>query len=176
VELRGVDQTKERVRWYRWGAQLEVLLQDLRYGWRSLTHQPGFTAIVVVTLAVGIGANTAVYSVVDATLLRPLPFREPDRLMAVFLMEPTTNGTPSRIAWSYPKYETLRQNQQVFEDSALYRTLLINLTGDGEPETASDGRSQRRIFPTSGRGSTTGPHFLARGRCDSRTELRDNTE
>ena len=68
LELRGVDQTKERVRWYRWGAQLDVLWQDLRYGWRSLTRQPGFTAIVVVTLAVGIGANTAVYSVVDATL------------------------------------------------------------------------------------------------------------
>src|SRR5512134_3196496 len=48
LELRGVEQTKERVRWYRWGAQLEVLLQDLRYGWRSLTHHPGFTAIVVV--------------------------------------------------------------------------------------------------------------------------------
>src|SRR6185436_10134835 len=53
LELRGVDQTKERVRWYRWGAQLDVLLQDLRYGWRSLTNQPGFTAIIVVTLAVG---------------------------------------------------------------------------------------------------------------------------
>src|SRR5882672_3190291 len=121
LELGGIDQTKERVRWYRWGAQLDVLSQDLRYGWRSLTGQPGFTAIIVLTLAVGIGANTTVYSVVDATLLRPLPFREPDRLMAVFLTDPSsTSGTPSRIAWSYPKYETFRDNQQVFENSALY--------------------------------------------------------
>jgi len=159
LELRGVDQTKERVRWYRWGAQLDVLLQDLRYGWRSLTRQPGFTAIVVVTLAVGIGANTAVYSVVDATLLRPLPFREPDRLMAVFLMEPS-NGTPSRIAWSYPKYETFRHNQQVFEDSALYRTWLINLTGDGEPERLQMEEVSASYFPLLGVEAQLGRTFL----------------
>ena len=160
LELRGVDQTKERVRWYRWGAQFDVLLQDLRYGWRSLTRQPGFTAIVVVTLAVGIGANTTVYSVVDATLLRPLPFREPDRLMAVFLMEPSTNGTPSRIAWSYPKYETFRQNQQVFEDSALYRTWLINLTGDGEPERLQMEEVSAGYFPLLGVEAQLGRTFL----------------
>jgi MacB-like periplasmic core domain len=161
LELRGVDQTKERVRWYRWGAQLDVLLQDLRYGWRSLTRQPGFTAIVVVTLAVGIGANTAVYSVVDATLFRPLPFREPDRLMAVFLMEPSfANGTPSRIAWSYPKYETFRHNQQVFEDSALYRTDLINLTGDGEPERLQMEEVSAGYFPLLGVEAQLGRTFL----------------
>jgi putative ABC transport system permease protein len=161
LELRGVDQTKERVRWYRWGAQLDVLLQDLRYGWRSLTRQPGFTAIVVLTLAVGIGANTAVYSVVDATLLRPLPFREPDRLMAVFLMEPSsTNGAPSRIAWSYPKYETFRHNQQVFEDAALYRTWLINLTGDGEPERLQMEEVSAGYFPLLGVEAQLGRTFL----------------
>ncbi len=161
LELRGVDQTKERVRWYRWGAQLDVLLQDLRYGWRSLTRQPGFTAIVVVTLAVGIGANSAVYSVVDATLLRPLPFRDPNRLMAVFLMEPSsTNGAASRIAWSYPKYETFRNNQQVFEDSALYRTWLINLTGDGEPERLQLEEVSAGYFPLLGVDAQVGRTFL----------------
>ena len=161
LELGGVDQTKERVRWFRWGAQLDVLLQDLRYGWRSLISQPGFTAIVVVTLAVGIGANTAVYSVVDATLLRPLPFRDPDRLMAVFLMEPSgNNGTLSRIAWSYPKYETFRQNQQVFEDAALYSTLLINLTGDGEPERLQMEEVSSGYFPILGVDAQLGRTFL----------------
>jgi len=160
LELRGVDQTKERVRWYRWGAQLDVLLQDLRYGWRSLTNQSGFTAIIVVTLAVGIGANTAVYSVVDATLLRPLPFRDPDRLMAVFLMEPSFTGSPSRIAWSYPKYETFRNNQQVFEDSALYRTDLINLTGDGEPERLRMEEVSAGYFPLLGVEAQLGRTFL----------------
>ena len=159
LELRGVEQTKERVRGYRWGAQLDVLLQDLRYGWRSLTRQPGFTAIVVVTLAVGIGANTAIYSVVDATLLRPLPFREPDRLMAVFLME-SSNGAPSRIAWSYPKYETFRQNQQVFENSALYGTRLTNLTGDGEPERLQIEEVSAGYFPVLGVEAQLGRTFL----------------
>ena len=160
LELGGVDQTKERVRWYRWGAQLDVLLQDLRYGWRSLTRQPGFTALVVVTLAVGIGANTAIYSVVDATLLRPLPFRDPDRLMAVFLMEPSTNGAPSRIAWSYPKYETFRDNQQVFEDSALYGTRLASLTGDGEPERLQFEEVSAGYFPVLGVQAQIGRTFL----------------
>jgi len=161
LELGGVDQTKERVRWYRWGAQLDVLLQDIRYGWRSLTGQPGFTAIVVVTLAVGIGANTAIYSVVDATLLRPLPFRDPDRLMAVFLMEPSgTNGGPSRIAWSYPKYESFRGNQQVFEDTALYRTLSMNLTGDGEPERLQVEEVSAAYFPLLGAEAQLGRTFL----------------
>ena len=161
LELGGVDQTKERVRWYRWGAQLDVLLQDLRYGWRSLTRQAGFTALVVVTLAIGIGANTAIYSVVDATLLRPLPFRDPDRLMAVFLMEPSsTNGAPSRIAWSYPKYETFRDNQQVFEDSALYGTRLASLTGDGEPERLQFEEVSAGYFPVLGVQAQIGRTFL----------------
>src|SRR4029453_18042523 len=70
MQLRGIKQTKERVRTERWGVQLERFRQDLHYGWRSLVRQPGFTAIVVLTLAIGIGVNAAIYTVVDATLLR----------------------------------------------------------------------------------------------------------
>src|SRR3989442_15907444 len=99
---------------------METILQDLRYAARTLAKQPGFTGIAVFTLAVGIGANTAIYSVVDATLLRTLPFQEPGRLMKVSLTTPRTHRRPSQddMVWSYPKYETFRQNQQVFEETA----------------------------------------------------------
>ena len=115
---------------------METILQDLRYATRTLSRQPGFTAIAVFTLAVGIGANTAIYSVVDATLLRNLPFHDPDRLMKISLIAPGSHGEPPRddAVWSYPKYETFRQSQQVFADSAVYRPTPANLTGTNEPE------------------------------------------
>ena len=65
---------------------METILQDRRYAVRSLIKQPGFTAIAVLTLAVGIGANTAIYTVLDATILQALPFKDPDRLMRVSLV------------------------------------------------------------------------------------------
>ena len=71
---------------------METILQDLRYASRTLRKQPGFTLTAVLTLAVGIGANTAIYSVVDATLLRTLPFKDPDRLMRVSLTLPERPG------------------------------------------------------------------------------------
>src|SRR6266436_5990317 len=115
---------------------METILQDLRYAGRTLAKQPGFTAIAVFTLAVGIGANTAIYSVVNATLLRKLPFNDPARLMKVSLTRPALRGLPSRddAVWSYPKYETFRQSQQVFENTAVYRGGTFNLTGVDDPE------------------------------------------
>jgi putative ABC transport system permease protein len=118
---------------------METILQDLRYAGRTLWKQPGFTLTAVLTLAVGIGANTAIYSVVDATLLRTLPFKDPDRLMRVSLTLPEQPGRPALddMYWSYPKYQTFRQFQQVFEDVALYRDRTFNLTGTHEAERVS---------------------------------------
>src|SRR6185369_8965990 len=118
---------------------MHTILQDLRFAARTLSRQPGFTAIAVFTLAVGIGANTAIYSVVDATMLRTLPYAEPERLMRVSLTVP---GSPDRRApqpadgmvWSYPKYSLFRQIQDVYDDTAVYRPATFNLTGSGEPE------------------------------------------
>ncbi|MGH9935164.1 MAG: ADOP family duplicated permease, partial [Blastocatellia bacterium] len=113
-----------------WGfGSLEIFWQDLRYGARMLLKRPGFTLIAVLTLALGIGANTAIFSVVYATLLRPLPYPESERL--VWLCERTPNFPGMAI--SYPNFTDWRAQQTVFERIGVYNRGSYNLTGRGEP-------------------------------------------
>src|SRR5437667_3119503 len=96
IELGGIEQVKEQVRAERLGGWLPSVLADSRYALRQLRKNPGLTVVAVVTLALGIGATPAIFSVVDGVLLRPLPYRDANRIVAVF--EVTTKGTPSRLA------------------------------------------------------------------------------
>jgi predicted permease len=103
--------------------------QDVRYGLRVLTKNPGFTAIAILTLALGIGANTALFSVVNGVLLNPLPFPNPDELVAVYAKSPTFQE--SSIA--YPNFLDWQNDNHSFASLAAYRSDDFNMTGAGEP-------------------------------------------
>src|SRR5215212_7248205 len=107
-----------------------TLLQDLRYGLRVLLKAPGFTTVAVVTLALGIGANAAMFSIVNGVLLRSLPFPEPDRLVRIF----TATAQFPHMSSSYLNFLDWRTGARSFEGMAAIRTDDFNLTGHGQPE------------------------------------------
>jgi putative ABC transport system permease protein len=158
----GVMRTKESYRATAGLPSIETVVQDLRYAARGLRKQPGFTAIAVLTLAVGIGANTAIYTVLDATMLRSLPFPEPDRLMRLTLIFPTRAGSPVNDdgVWSYPKFEEFHKTQRSFEDTALYRAAAFNLSGVDEPELLQGELASASYFPVLGIRAEIGRTFL----------------
>src|SRR5216683_5717490 len=96
---------------------METVLQDLRYGFRMLTKSPGFTAVAVLTLALGIGANTALFSVINGVLLSPLPFPEPDRLVSLY----TNRLQFERASVSYPNFLDWQRQQTSFTSLAVFR-------------------------------------------------------
>ncbi len=114
---------------------MQTLWQDLRYGLRTMARAPGFTAVAILTLALGIGSNTAIFSVANAVLLRPLPFYEPDRLMQVWHTPPQASfpGIPT-FAVSPANFLDWRSQNQTFEDMAAYGFGRYTLTGTGHPE------------------------------------------
>src|SRR6266851_8082225 len=106
------------------------LWQDVRYGLRLLGKNPGFTAIAILTLALGIGANTALFSVVNGVLLNPLPFPNPNQLVAVYTKSP--NFQESSI--SYPNFLDWQKDSHSFASLSAFRSDDFNMTGAGEPQ------------------------------------------
>ncbi|HTM89508.1 MAG TPA: ABC transporter permease [Terriglobales bacterium] len=135
---------------------METLLQDIRYGLRMLLKSPGFTAMAVITLALGIGGNTAMFSIVHSVLLKPLPFPNSERLISVNETDSRRPGLPD--TFSYPDFFDYRAQNRTFEGMATYRDASFNLTGVGQPQhldgqvVSSDFFSVLGVKPALGRG------------------------
>jgi len=133
-----------------------MLWQDVRYGLRMLTRNPGFTLVAVLALALGVGANTAIFSVVNAVLLRPLPYPDPDQLALVFARTPRE----PREFVSYPDFEDWRAQSRSFEKLSAYVPQSVNLTGRDEPARLLGGFASADFLPMLGVTAAQGRLFL----------------
>jgi predicted permease len=131
----------------------------LRYAVRQLLKSPGFTLVAIVGLALGIGANVALFSVVNSVLLRPLPYHEPDRLVRLSSTSEENNLT--RVGFSYPRYLEVQQRQEVFSDLALSAGNAFTLTGRGDPEQLFGLQASAALLPTLGLEPVIGRNFSA---------------
>lgn len=135
---------------------METLWQDLRYGLRVWRASPGFAAVAVLSLALGIGANTSIFSVVNAALLRPLPVTEPDRLLFVY------NGTPASpySTSSYPDYIDYREKNEVFSDVLTYSSITVSARADDQTDLLSGSIVSGNFFDVLGVRTALGRTFL----------------
>src|SRR5262245_13144531 len=112
---------------------METLLQDIRFAIRVLKNAPTFTLVAVITIGLAIGATTSMFSVIEATLIRPLPFSEPDQLVMLYLTRGENSGAPARFRWAYPRFLALKQNATSFEELAAFGSSNLNITGVEQP-------------------------------------------
>jgi hypothetical protein len=132
------------------------ILQDIHYAFRMMRKSPGFTAVAVLTLALGIGANTAIFSVVQGVLLAPLPYPDPDRL--VLIRE--NNPTMQHLVWvSYPDFLDWQRNARSFQQMAAFRWEYYNLTSPGPPEHLNGKKISSGFFSTLGTQLSLGREF-----------------
>jgi predicted permease len=163
LEFGGLDQVKEECRDVGAGRFLETLIQDVHYGLRQLRRNPGFTAVAVITLALGIGANTAIFSMVNAVLLRPLPYKNPQRLVR---LENTEPGYASLVpVVSGPDFRDWQTENHVFEEMAAGFVANKSLTGRSEPLQLSGFEVSPQVF-----------HLLGVAPLMGRTFTQDETQ
>jgi predicted permease len=130
---------------------MDRFVQDLRYGFRMFVKSPAFSAMAIVALALGIGANTTIFSVVNAVLLKPLPYREPEKLIKVYQDNPSLAKVPGVTSyWSYPRFEVLRSQTRTLESVSAYTHQDFNLTGTDAPERLSVELVSSSYFPLLG--------------------------
>jgi putative ABC transport system permease protein len=139
----------------------DEMIQDIRFGWRMLRRSPVMSLVAVISLAAGIGANTAIFSVINALLLRPLPYAAPEQLVKVFQgqPDPTKGSLPS--LWSYPRFEVLRDQNQALAAVAGFKQNPYNLTGTDAPERLQIEMVSASYFPLLGIEASVGRAFTA---------------
>src|SRR5437867_1984952 len=155
IKLGGIESMKESYRDQRCLPVLETLWQDIRYGARMLRKNPGFTTVAVLTLAFGIGANTAIFSVVNGVLLRPLPYREPGKLVQLRADRP---GSPSTFIGSATFVDVKAQSQSLARVAA-YSGGDMTRTGAGPAERVVSGAVTADFFPMLGVQPAVGRNF-----------------
>src|SRR6266699_2520911 len=160
IELGGVEQVKEEVRAIRSGMFLETFAQDLRYTLRILRKSPGFTTVAVLTLALGIVANAAIFSYIDAWSIKPLPYPQPDRLVIFETQDKKHGWTSGGVTSAADFFDFQRQNTS-FEQTVAWGGASLNLTGDGLPELVDAGRVSWNFFDTLGAKPILGRTFTA---------------
>ena len=136
---------------------MESLMQDIRYGWRMLGKNPGFTAIAVLTLAIGIGASTATFSVVDTVLLQPLPYQQPEQLVTV--TETLPGMSADEVGVAAGEYGDYRDRNHSFSQVAAYQNTGFNLTGEGKPLRINAAGVSASLFPLLGVSPELGRDF-----------------
>jgi putative ABC transport system permease protein len=169
IELGGMEQVKERVREVRMGYFLETMWQDLRYGVRVLVKSPVFTTVAVVSLALGIGANTAIFSVVNSLLLRPLPYADSERIVHVWHTPPQESFPGmDRFSVSPANYLDWKDQSHAFEQMAAYGDAGFSLSAGEEPMPVSGAAVAADFFSVlrsnAGQGRTFSPEEEQPGR------------
>ena len=157
IRLGGLTQLRETNRELQGLPTIETFLQDTRFALRVLRKNPGFTAVAVLTLALGIGANTAIFSVVYAVLLKPLPYAQSDQLFNVFQAKPQDGikGT----GWSYANFADLREQNRIFSELAGSQKHQLTLTGRGEPSVVNTSVVTPELFSLFGEAPLAGRLF-----------------
>jgi predicted permease len=148
IEFGGIERVKEEGREARGARLLDELVQDLRYGARMFRKSPGFTAVPVLTLALGIGANTAIFSVVNAVLLSPLPYTNAHRLTLVKELLPNISAEPFNV--SGPDIAGIQKMNHVFEGVGGFRVWTYEFSGKGEPARVTANRVSSNLFEVLG--------------------------
>ena len=126
---------------------MDTLLFDLRYAARRLRHSPAFTLVVIITLALGIGANSAIFSVINTVLLKQLPYKDPGKLVTIYHYYPTLK---MEAPVSAPGFKDYRDRTHDFESVAVENGWNVNLTGKGDPERLAGTKVSALFFPTLG--------------------------
>lgn len=154
------EQLKEEIRDARGVRFLETLAQDLRYAFRMLRKSPGFAAVAVFTLALGIGASTSVFSLVNAVLLKPLPYPNPDRIVFPWLQAPAgiDLGAPE-IPWNRAAFNEVNRDSKSFQHMGAFLSATFNLTGAGNPVRIDGLRASAGFLPSLGTPPELGRFF-----------------